>query len=226
MSRRLPLVLALTATVALAGCAGSSTAKKAKPALTAEKAKVVAAAGVLTDADLPGYTSEAQTHDASDDASDKALATCLGIPVGTFLARDFGKAFHKGTLEVDSSVDIATSAKDAQAQLAAISGGKGVGCLKTLLGGLIGSSGATVTSIELTPVSPAVQGADGSFGYQIAVALTAAGQTVTIKGFELGALVGQVEIDITDIATGGEPLGLEDSVALLNKVVARVTAAS
>lgn len=223
---RLPIAVVLSAAVVLTGCASSSPARKAKPALTEQTAKTVAAAGVLTDADLPGYTSEVKKHDASDDAGDKAFGACLGRPIGPFLTRNFGRTFHKGTLEVDSAVDVATSAKDGKAQLDAIGGSLGPGCYKKVLTGLIASSGATVSSFEVTPVSPTVTHADGSFGYQIAVVLTGGGQTITLKGFELGALVGQAEVDLTVIATGGEPLSLDESVALLNTSISRVVAAT
>jgi hypothetical protein len=226
---RLPLALLLSA-VALAGCGGSSGRSSAptptKPALVAASAKSLAAAGVLTAADLPGYTSEVQTHDATDDATDKKLATCFGFPGTPYLARDYGRAFHKGPQEIDSSVDVATTQEQARQELAAISSSKGPVCFKTLLTELITSSGAAVTSIEITPVSPAIEGADSAYGYQVSLTASGGGQKMVLKGVVLGAVVGQAEISLTNLATDAEPLTLDENIDLLTMAVSRVVAAS
>ena len=205
-------VMVVIASTLLGGCGGSSGGSKehnaASPSatstsLSAAKAKTLAAAGVLTEADLPGYTAKPQTHDASDDASDALMQRCLGLSKQSYLARNFGTAFTKGTDEIDSSADVASSPDEAHAELQAIGSSKAPGCFKQVLTKLMASNALTVKSITTTKAQATVQGSDGSFGYLLDMTATTRGQTVRLQGYEVGALVGQVEIDVTSIAVGG-----------------------
>ena len=232
--------LALTAVAVLAMTAACNGSKKhtttpspsqsptptAVP-VTAAQARALANAGVLTPADMPGYTAKRQTHDASDDASDARIQTCLGIAKPTYLARNFGTAFSKGPLEVDSSADVAPTADAAKAELAALTGDKAQPCLKTEFRSLIAAQGGTVTSLSLDPVTVTVPGADAAFGYRIAITATGGGQTLQFTGFDIGALAGSAELDITAIDTSGSTaFTLDDGVALLKKVTDRAKAAA
>src|SRR4051794_26687741 len=73
------------------GTAGSksSPSPSAVP-LTAAQAKIAAAAGVLTRADLPGYSSQVQKQDATDVATERSGRACLGLPTANYSARNFG----------------------------------------------------------------------------------------------------------------------------------------
>ena len=227
MSSRLALVLTVCAAAALTACGGGSSKKTpAAVPLTEAKAKTVAAAGILTAADLPGYTAADQTHDASNDETDKKLATCLGVPAETYLTRNFGKSFTKGQLEIDSSVDVATSAASARTQLTALTSSKAPDCLKSTLTELLATSGLTVTSFTATPTSVRVSGADATFGYKLAFAGAGKGQQISFSGYEVGSLVGQVQVAVSVLASSAGTFSFDDTVALLTTATGRVKAAS
>ena len=231
MTLRLPTVaVALCVTAALTACGGSdkktSTPSPTPVALTAAKAKVLTAAGVLSKADLPGYEAEAQEHDAETDSTDAKLATCLGIAAPTYLARDFGTAFTKGELEIDSSADAAATLDAAKARISAFKTPKAEACVKGVLTAELASSDLTVTKFttELVPVT--VTGSDDSYLYKLTFAGTTSGQTIEFSGFQAAARVGQVEADLSIIASAENGFTQEQAVELLAKAVGRIKAAS
>jgi hypothetical protein len=229
----------VAAAVALSGCSGSSSAGKQAggpsgsptPSATAttlslDKAKALAAAAVLTSADLPGYTSKPQTHDASDDATEKQVEACLGLTVPHYVTRNIGTSFSKGTDEIDSSADVVESAAVAQQQLQGLLSSKAPTCFVRTLKSALASSGITVVSGSAKRVPMTVAGSDGAFGFRLAVVAKAQGRTINITGYETGSLVGQVEIDVTLISVGPSSVTLGDLTALTTKATARVRAAS
>ena len=227
---------ALIVAIALAtGCGGSSGGPKATngstpssspTSLSVTKAKMLATAGVLTEADLPGYTAKPQTHTATDDETDALMQRCLGLPVQSYLTRNFGTAFTKGTDEIDSSADVASSVDIGRSELQAIGGDKSPGCFKQVLAKLMATHGLAVKSITATKVPATVPGSDGSFGYLLDMTATSSGQTLRLRGYETGSLVGQVEIDVTSIAVGGTgSVTLDRVLALAGIAVHRVRAA-
>jgi hypothetical protein len=232
------LVLALCAAVALTGCGGGSsqstnpsrssaaTAAATPVALTLEKAKILAAAAVLTEADLPGYTTKAQTHDASNDELDAKMATCLGVTAPTYLTRNFGTAFSQGELEVDSSADVATSPADAKKQLADMTSSKAPDCLKSQLTAALASSGLTVTSFSAQHASVTIPGSDAAFIYTMALTGTVQGRNIELRGFNAGSLVGQVEVGVSVFAPPATTFTLEQTTALLTKATERTKAAA
>jgi hypothetical protein len=232
------LVLALCAAVALTGCGGGSsqstnpsrssaaTAAATPVALTLERAKILAAAAVLTEADLPGYTTSAQTHDASNDELDAKMATCLGVTAPTYLTRNFGTAFSKGELEIDSSADVATSSADAKKQLADMTSSKAPDCLKSQLTAALASSGLTVTSFSAQHASVTIPGSDAAFIYTMALTGTVQGRNIELRGFNAGSLVGQVEVGVSVFAPSATTFTLEQTTALLTKATERTKAAA
>lgn len=195
--------------------------------LTAAQAQVLAKAAVLTEADMPGYKAEKETHDTDDQATEERVATCLGLPKPTYVARDFGTTFSKGDVEVESSADVAPTAAAARTELEALTGEKAEGCLKTEFEQLVGVSGGAVTKFELTPVDITVNGADDAFGFKLEFAASAAGQTLAFTGYDVGALVGQVEIDVSVFdSSGSGGFTVEQATALLQKVTDRTRAAA
>ena len=224
------LAVAAVALLAMtAGCSddGKKKATSTPSPLTSAQAQALASAAVLTEADMPGYSAEKQTHDADDDAMDARVATCLGLAKPAYVARDFGTGFTKGDLEIDSSADVAPSAAVAKTELAALTGSKAEGCLRTEFESLVSSSGGRVTSFEITPVTIDVPGADGSFGYKMEFSATAGGQRIAFSGYDVGSLVGPVEIDISVIdSSGGSGFSLDAAVALLKTVTDRAKAAA
>ncbi len=235
MSRRAltPAVLSTCALLALTGCSGGSSvsSKTAAPTptatpLTATAAAAQAKAAILTTADLPGYAATKQTHDAGDDANDAKLATCLGVPAPTYLARDSGTSFTKGEVEVDSSADVAKTAAAGKAELAAFTGATAPGCLKDVLSSVVGASGLTVTTFTAEPQTVTVVGSDAAFGYKLAFTGTTQGRTIEFSGFETGALVGQVEVSVSVIASAASRYPLANAVGLLTTAVGRVKTAA
>jgi hypothetical protein len=208
------------------GPASTTLPAPAAASLSAAKAKVLAAAAVLTGADLPGYTAKAQTHDTSDDALDAKMAGCLGVTAPVYLTRNFGTAFSRGDLEVDSSADVATSEAAAKRELATMTASRTPGCLRSQLGASLAGLGLTVTSISAKPTSVTIPGSDAAFVYTMLVAGTVQGAKVEIRGYSAGTLVGQVEVGLSVFAPPGTAFTLEQVKTLLTKATARTIAAS
>jgi hypothetical protein len=200
----------------------SSAPSPTKPPLTATTAKTATAAGILTKADLPGYEAEKQTPDPSDLAAERALRTCLGVSSTDYLARNYGTAFTLGNLEIDSSADAVATVVEAKGDLRALSGSQAPTCFKQTFETALRGSGATVDSAAITPVPATVVGSDGAFAYRIAMGLSGNGQHVQLTGYEVGALVGQVEIDVSIEAEGSTTFTLQQALDLTAKAVTRV----
>lgn len=231
MTLRLPAVaVALCVTAALTACGGEdkpSTKPSPTPvALTAAQAKVLTAAGVLTEADMPGYDAAPQKADPENDALEVKLASCLGIAAPTYLARDLGKAYTKGELEIDSSADAFTTLDAAKARTAAFKSAKGEACVKQVLTEELASNNLTVTTFtsELVPVT--VPGSDDAFLYKLTFSGTSGGQAIEFSGFEAAARVGQVEAELSVIASAANSFTQEQTVELLSKAAGRIKAAS
>jgi hypothetical protein len=227
-----PTVLAVVAAAVLvltAACGGGSKKDSATPsptALSKAQAESLAKAAVLTAADMPGYKAEEQTKDPDDEADDKRLAACLGTTKPTYLAENAGLTFTKGELEVDSSADVAPSVAAAKAELAAFRSDKLKGCLRSEFEKLLADSRGTITKFEVTPTPITVTGADDSFAFRFELGASVSGQQLRFTGFDLGALVGQVEPEISSFdPSGSSAFTLDQGVALLQKAVDRTRAA-
>lgn len=221
---RTVVVLGAAATLAACSSSGSRPTPPSPTPLSTAKAQQLAAAGVLKSSDLTGYASKAQTHSASDVAMERAVRTCLGIPAAHYLARNFGTAFTRTDLEIDSSADVVASAADAQQDLHALSGSRAPGCLQQTLRQAAATGGASASSLSVTPTNVSVPGSDAAFGYRLSVDVTAGTQSVRITGYDIGALVGQVEINLSIEATGPTAFTLSQGVALATTATARVRA--
>jgi hypothetical protein len=238
LSPRLAVLPALAA-LALAGCDGRSAAPAAPAAasepataaprvaaapLTPARAQELATAAILVDGDVPGYTATRQTLHP-DAGTSAALKRCLGVPPETYLWSDAGTSFTKGNVQIDSTVDVARSVAAAQTEITAQRGPQGGGCDEDNLKQALYDSGAAVesTSSRLLPVS--VEGADDSFVYELSGTSMLVGRKVAFHGFEIGALIGQVEIGLTVAQTGSSSYPVADALALVKKAVDRVRAA-
>lgn len=234
MKSTLIITLAVSATALVAGCGGgdktsstpsSSPSASTAAAVTSDQTKAASDAAVLTAADLPGFTAATQTHDPSDDANDAKLATCLGVPTPTYLSRNFGTAFTKGDLEIDSSADVAQSVEAAKVQLAGFTSAKAPDCIKSVLSDLFASSGSTITSFSAKPLPVTIAGSDASFGFTFEFSATEQGQSIQLSGYELGSLVGQVEIDVEGFGTPATPATTDQGITLLTTATGRAKAA-
>ena len=216
--------LALVAAVVLAMTSACGGSDKPKP-LSTPKAQEVVKVGVLTAADMPGYKAEDQEADPDDEKSDEHVATCLGLAKPSYVARNPGRSFTKGDLEVESTADVASSASQAKAELKAFGTDKAEGCLKDEFNSLLKESGGTISRFELTPQTISVKGADDTFAYKLDFGATIAGQNLTFSGIAVGALVGQVELEVNAFdPTGSGSFGIDQAVPLLQKVVDRTKA--
>lgn len=218
----------------LAACSsGSSSGAHTSPTnstaptsttVTAAQAKELAAKAILQADDLPGYSGKPATHDASDAQVEATTQKCLGAPTPHYLARNFGTQFTKGQAEIDSSADVADSVANAKTQLDALTGPKAAGCLRQSLDAVVAHSGGTVKSFSATLVPVTVPGADASFAYKFEIQAAFNAQSVTISGYEVGALVGQVEVDLQGTAINGEGPTLSQLQQLIQVATNRVRA--
>jgi hypothetical protein len=213
-------VAALIAPAATAAATGSA------PAITAAKAKKLARAGVLTAADMPGYTGTRNPYDPTDAADDKAFYACLGAKVPTYVARNRGASYEKGPRSMDSSSYVLPSVKAAKADLKASTSAKVPGCMKQALKRSVEREGATVRSVTVKKVPVTVAGADGAFAYRIVLDAQVDDILIRIAGFQVGVLVGQTEISLSPTVVNGPPSGLKKAATLGATLVKRVRAAS
>ena len=235
MTFRLPIVLAASASIALTGCGGGSsktdsTAHSPTPAptpLALAQGKKIAAAGILSTADLPGYAAKPATPDASDDEADAQVATCTGTPKQTYLTRNGGLEFTKGSREVDSSADVASTAEMAAASLTEFTGSKGPSCFESVFKSLIEKEGATIVSFSAKPTPVTIAGADQAFLFKLDIKAKAGTQTVELHGFESGALVArQVEISVSTLDSATETFTQSETTDLLTTATQRAKAAT
>jgi hypothetical protein len=229
-----PVALAVVAAALLvltAACGGGGSKKSSSnptPApLTTAKAQALAKAAVLTAADMPGYKAEESKDDPNDKATDQRIAACLGTTKPTYLAENPGMTFTKGDLEVDSSADVAPSVATAKAEVAAFTSPKLKDCVKQEFAKLLADSHGVITAFEITPQSSTVTGADETFAYTFDLRASVAGQQLHFNGLDVGALVGQVEVDLSVFdQSGSSTFTVEQANALLQRAVDRTKAAA
>ncbi|MGQ0845409.1 MAG: hypothetical protein ACT4QF_14890 [Sporichthyaceae bacterium] len=212
-------------TAGITSGATSSPSSSAAPgaALSLSTAKTLAKAGVLTSADLAGWTKAAQTQDAEDDAVEKSAKECLNLALTPYLHRDLGFTYTKGTVEVSSDADVTSTAEQATAEFAALGGDKAADCYRDAL--------ATVfppdAKLEVEVVEPKVQGADDAIGFRLAAEFAGPAGQIVFSGYEIAALVGQTMIWLNSAEESATPAyKLADLTALAAKLVTRVDAAS
>jgi hypothetical protein len=203
-----------------------SAAPSAEPSddampLTKAQAKRLAAAAILRKADLPGYTA---TQAEPDDGSGDELLACLETKEPTYLVHNFGTGYTKGGLEIDSSADVAKSVSAARKEMAAYTSDKALRCVKGFMMKTFADTGAKVSNDTTERVDPKIPGADGAFGFRVAVTLSGPGGTTDLTMLVLGALVGQVEIALSSVETNSSDFTLENADALLATSVRRVRA--
>lgn len=189
------------------------------------KAKKLAKAGVLTQADLKGYTFEAKTVDPADAADEKSFYKCIGAKAPSYLARNEGASFTKGSLTIDSSADVASSVTAAKADLKAIKSTKAPACFRKSIVDLLKRSGATVQSVSVKRESATVKGGDGVSLLHIKAVADFGGTTLKLDGYLLSILVGQTEITVSPGRFDGKAPSLKQATTLAQLVVKRVRAA-
>jgi hypothetical protein len=222
----IPLMLVPAACGGPTAAPGTHSPAASSAPLTAAAARTIAEAAILTQNDLPGSFASPITRDASADAADEKLETCLGLAPASYLTRNYGKSFSQRTVEFESSADVRDTVAAARSRFSALNGPDGTRCMKATLSTSLTILGAAVASASLTPVSLHVPGSDASFGFRFSVTATVQGKTGKLTGFELGSLVGQVEIHVGVVTFGGQPVGLDRAAQLLSTATTRVRSAS
>jgi len=188
-------------------------------------AAALAQAGLPRAEDLPGFERTVDADDANSESDAKALADCLGRPVPVDQADEPGADFDKGEQEIEAEVDVVASADDAKADLAAFTE-KAPACYEKLLrDGLAAGGGGKIDSLSIEPVQVAVPGADAASAFQISVTVSASGQSLTINGHLLAAVLDNVEIQLSSSTQGGPDQLFGTITTLMGTLVQRVSAA-
>jgi hypothetical protein len=193
-------------------------------AITTTKAKKLAKAGVLTTRDMPGFEVAPQPSDPHDAADELAVHRCLGIEVPTFAARNSGRAFTAGPLEVDSSADVIATVSGAKAHMRALTSTKAPGCIKKEIVRVLKRQGAAINSVTVTPIAVKATGADAVFAYRYTAKITVQRQQFKLVGHELDLRVGQTEITISPGVYNAPGPSLKTTITLANKLAKRVRA--
>jgi hypothetical protein len=196
--------LVVGAQFAWAGASPASDRAQAKKAL-------------LVPADLPkGWHQEKGSGGNSSGNFPGApqMASCIGVPANLFASNPpeaDGPYFENkdGSLEVQDSVSVFSSATRARAELAAMANAKTPGCMATIMNGAfkakIASSagkGAKLGTITVTRANPAHFGS-GTTGLVMAIPFTQKGVSLTITSTAVYSIKGKFgqEIDFNSYGT-------------------------
>lgn len=230
--RRLaPLLLA--GALALTACGGDdedgtavpltdstpTTSPPAKPSGKNASPKKLAAAAVLTPADLPGWRREVQTNDQTTDVVELAVKKCAKITPTPYAERNEGFTYKKGGVELSSDADVAATAEQATAELEALGTPAGAQCYRDGLAAVLPVGSKVTVDIEKVTVP----GADRTVAYRLYASFSADGTPVLITGYELVAQVGRTMIWLdTGEETETRTYSLAELVDLAAKLVKRV----
>lgn len=220
---RTPVALLIVA-LAFPLCSVARAADTSVAAISKDRAKKLAKAGVLTKTDLKGWTQEAAESDPDDAADTKAYYKCLGAKVPTYLAKNKGYSYSKDPVIIDSSAQVVSSVTAANADLKAIKSSKAPACYEKQLTVAIERAGAKVKSMSVKAVTVSVKGADGAHAFQIKAVLDFGDQLATLNGYDLSVLVGQTEIAVSPGRYDGKSPTLKQSTDLAAVATKRVRA--
>lgn len=235
MTSRQLIPLAFCSVLLLSGCGGDdeeaaglqvggtpSPSSRSVDTSSADPAKL-ATAGVLTSADLSGWSREAQTNDAATSALERAVKDCLKLPATPYVERNEGFTYKKGGVEVSSDADVAATTAQAVAEVAALGSAAGPRCYRDALAEILPPGSEVDVGLEKATVA----GADGAVAYQLSASFSADGTPVLITGYELVALVDRVMIWLDSSEETKTPTySLAKLVEHAEKLVKRVKAAA
>ncbi len=180
-------------------------------------AKQLAAAGVLTAADLPGWTTTSQTFDASDKSREDQDKECMRVALTPYAARDFGRTFEKDAVVISASADVTATREQSVAEMAAWHSLDGPRCYRERFL----KAGAAEMTIDIVPTT--VLGADDAVAYRVSFTIAGPSGIVRGGGFQIFALVGQTEITIDTYEEVATPtFSLEKLATLAGTVAQRV----
>jgi hypothetical protein len=211
------LTLAVATVPLAAGHAEASVSKT--------QAKKSAKAAVLTAKDFPGYIAFAGALDPDGAHAEQAFYKCTGAKTPTFVLRDFGTGFMKDDQEIDSSADVATSAKAAKADFRALASSKTAACWKKVVTSQTVSTGGAVDALKVKVVRVTVPGADDVTALHLTGKFYSDRTLVHIDSYELNGIVGAVEFTLTSTGYETKAPSLSKLESLARTVVKRVHAA-
>lgn len=166
------------------------------------EAKALAAAGVLVAADLPGYTNEPLVPGAAEEAAEDELYRCLRLAKPTLVARNPGRHWVKGPVEISSSADVFKSATVAKQYINGSKSGLAPGCFDQSLQTRFAPSGTSVVS-QHNGVPVTVSGAAAAFAVKFTYTVTGTQDPKKYAGYLLGAVVDAVRVTILYVHTDG-----------------------
>lgn len=233
MTRRLLLasVSGVCALLLLVGCGdGGSTTATPTPSpsatsLTAAQARSVAAAGVLTAADLPGYKVTTQKAESLETREAVARRKCVGGASPKPVARNPGLRFTnvETGVVITSSVVVGASAKAALSELDALSSARSVTCFKRELARSTAMEGGTLRTSEVTRAATTIPGADAAFALLYDVEMIARNKSrMAFRAIVLSAVVGQAIVLLSVVKVAGPTPSLAEAEGLLTASVARM----
>jgi len=227
------LCVALLAT----GCSGSSSSKAKE--VTPTKATGTTAAGAinLKAADLPTtWKSEpADNSNNAPDATDKKLATCLGLPttdtndVVDLNSDGFSTGQPPAITQVNSEVEVVATLAQAKRLAKAFSGDKSESCFKTMILEEAKTQGGDDPSIKYgTPTvtkQTVPSGVDNGFAFDFTVPISAQGISVKANFSIVGFYVKHTGVTL-QTTTLGTPASDYDQTKLLSTLVTRAKASA
>lgn len=232
MSIRSWQVALASSLVLLTGCGQApsttvATPVKAAPVapMTAAQAKIVAAAGVLTGEDMPGYKFTKDKPDKDAKAQEALLESCMKRKFGPYLAENPGFNFRKGQSFVMSSAEVNASAANARAGLTAVASPQGHKCFISLLKNMDKKDpDIKLRDIKIGEKPLAIPGADLCKRLVPTMVMVGSAGSVKISLDEMMCVVGQAEISLT-LSLGAGTLTEADARVLLIGLAARTRAA-
>lgn len=220
--------------IAAVGCAlalllaspASASASDGSKTVSADKAKMLAKAGVLTKKDLAGYEQERLTATKQDDKAEAALYKCLGVPAPAFTARNRGFSYASPAepMDIETLADVANSTKAAKRYFRAVKSAKAPGCLEEQLAAFAERNGSQAHGVKIVAKKITVRGVDGAIAFRYRATFEGQFGSLKITYCQILMRVGQTEITLRNDRYDGKHPGLKLLSSLTERLVKRVRA--
>jgi hypothetical protein len=209
---------------ASASAATGSAADPASPGVSSaavRKATELVNAGILIADDLPGFVNTPVVPGPDADRTEEELYRCLRVAQAVYVARNPGREWVKGPVQVTSSADAFKSAKAAKQDMNASKSGLAPGCFTEVLQAKFAPPGTSaLSSNNRVPVT--VSGADDAFAIEISFTVSGTQDPKKYTGYLIGAVTGAVRVNVLYVHTDGTKPALADASKLVGSALARV----
>ncbi len=191
-----------------------------------DQARNLAKAGVLAKNDLRGYERERLRAGQQDDSSEVTLYKCLGLKAPVFAARNrgFSYASPEEAMSIETSADVASSAKAAKRFITAMNSEKAPRCLEEQMSAFAESNGASVKNVKITPKKISVSGADGAVAFRSRATFEGEFGSLKFHYSQIFLRVGPTEVSLRNDRYDGRTPGLALLASLTERLVKRVEA--